>query len=512
MSASAASAADFGDLFTGVDEFARLHKAHQDVHEAPDLKTLLKADHIHALSIQKRLSSAGIETTKFQHYFRGLEVIGSMAIHHRTAKGTQVRNRVSEFDLETSPTLSEGDAIALAQTVAGVRALEKRAELKILPSDENSASLIYQISLESDGLDQGRDILIDAHSGQILANLAHEMEIAPIQILSAKKQGWTWIQGFDSRLPGYDRTVKGCRVTDLATGRISNLAQKTCETLAMNQCQLLDSRGRPFFLNPAKCPKVISTAGSKLTADTSATNAAYNSQLVLNYFQSRHGRNSFDGKGSPAVSIIHAGLKFDNAFWNPKQNIMVYGDGDGKEFGDFSAAVDVAGHEMTHGVTSQTADLIYMGESGALNEAYSDLFGKLIEGKGDWLVGRGMFLSDKNKGIRDMSNPHSVLFDGKRPYPAHTREKLPNQATCDGSNDNCWVHINSMIPGHASYLVVQAIGVQKAEKLYYITLTQNLTSKETFKSAKEATMGTCGQLFDAGTCGKVEQAFAKVGL
>jgi Zn-dependent metalloprotease len=258
-------------------------------------------------------------------------------------------------------------------------------------------------------------------------------------------------------------------------------------------------------------------------SDAAARRAFQNSQAVLAYYQTHHNRNSYDGKGSTPVNVVHAGIGFDNAYWSTAQNIMVYGDGDGKTFGDFTTALDVAGHEQTHGVVAYTAKLLGMRESGALNEAFADFFGKMIANDNDWAIGRKLFKNPAQaKGVRDLANPGNLTFcatvgaDGRcaqrRPFPSTIAQKMPQSATCDGSNDNCWVHINSTIQGHASYLVVQAIGAQKAEQLYYAALTHVLTAKDDLTTAARSIKGLCPKVLDAASCTAVTQAYAKVGL
>jgi Zn-dependent metalloprotease len=262
--------------------------------------------------------------------------------------------------------------------------------------------------------------------------------------------------------------------------------------------------------------------------DASAARAQQNSELVLNYYASHFNRDSYDGNGSPLVSIVHGGLQFDNAYWSVNDKLMLYGDGDGKVMGDFTQGVDVAGHEMTHGVTMATAQLSMMGESGALNEANSDFFGIMIANGGtDWVLGKQLFLPGaeavpgQENAVRDLANPGNITFCAaggngqctqRKPDPATMNEMMPTTDTCDDSNDNCWVHINATILGHASYLVSQAIGAQKAEQLYYNTLTQSLSTRDNLATAAQAYKQTCSQLFDADTCTKVSTAFSQVGL
>jgi Zn-dependent metalloprotease len=182
---------------------------------------------------------------------------------------------------------------------------------------------------------------------------------------------------------------------------------------------------------------------------------------------------------------------------------------------------------MTHGITSKTAKLAYMDESGALNEAYSDFFGKMIARDGSWVVGASLSLSPDFRGIRDLRTPGSftsTVRDGNgtrvtRPQPASVSElvKRLDETSCDESNDRCWVHFNSTVPSHASYLIYQAIGKAKAEALYYLTLTQFLTSNSSFHEAAESTLKACGELMKLGRltaddCKMAEDAFYEVGM
>ncbi|MFJ9627971.1 M4 family metallopeptidase [Streptomyces sp. NPDC101175] len=204
-------------------------------------------------------------------------------------------------------------------------------------------------------------------------------------------------------------------------------------------------------------------------------------ELYLNAFN----RHSIDGEGLPLNASVHYDVKYDNAFWNGEQ--MVFGDGDGELFLDFTIPVDVIGHELTHGVTQYTANLTYFGQSGALNESISDVFGSLIKqyslgqtaAEADWLIGAGL-LAPRVTGValRSMKAPGTAYDDtalGKDPQPA----------TMDGyvktGRDNGGVHLNSGIPNHAFYLVADAIGGhawEKAGQIWYDVLTGGQLKKD----------------------------------
>ncbi|MEU5438992.1 M4 family metallopeptidase [Streptomyces sp. NPDC020719] len=198
-----------------------------------------------------------------------------------------------------------------------------------------------------------------------------------------------------------------------------------------------------------------------------------------------YGRNSIDGAGMPLDATVHFDNQYDNAFWNGSQ--MVFGDGDGRIFLDFTLPVDVIGHELTHGVTQHTANLTYFGQPGALNESMSDVFGSLIKQytldqdaqDADWLIGQGLLAPGvTGTALRSMKAPGTAYDDhvlGKDPQPA----TMQNYVTT--GRDNGGVHINSGIPNHAFYLVAEALGGkawERAGQIWYDVLTGGELGKQ----------------------------------
>ncbi|MDM7884033.1 M4 family metallopeptidase [Curtobacterium sp. RHCKG23] len=174
------------------------------------------------------------------------------------------------------------------------------------------------------------------------------------------------------------------------------------------------------------------------------------------------GRVSIDGAGLPLDATVHYGQDYDNAYWDGSR--MVFGDGDGEVFRRFTVALDVIGHELAHGVTQYTADLTYEGQSGALNESVSDVFGSLVAqyaagqtaDQATWLIGEGLF-TDAVHGValRSMRAPGTAYDDpvlGKDPQPATMADYV------ETTEDSGGVHLNSGIPNHAFYLAATAIG------------------------------------------------------
>ncbi|MEU2154236.1 M4 family metallopeptidase [Streptomyces sp. NPDC019396] len=193
---------------------------------------------------------------------------------------------------------------------------------------------------------------------------------------------------------------------------------------------------------------------------------------------SAYGRDSIDGAGLPLVATVHYDENYGNAFWNGEQ--MVFGDGDGEIFLDFTVPIDVIGHELAHGVTQYTANLTYFGQPGALNESVSDVLGSLVKqyvlnqtaDQADWLIGAGL-LAPRVTGValRSMKEPGSAYDDdvlGKDPQPGTMEDYVRT------GRDNGGVHINSGIPNHAFYLLATQLGGkawERAGQIWYDVLT-----------------------------------------
>ena len=243
--------------------------------------------------------------------------------------------------------------------------------------------------------------------------------------------------------------------------------------------------------------KLARGEGSAPTPDLTV-NAAYDSAGdTYDFYLKVLERNSIDGGGMRLDSTVHYGADFNNAFWNGQQ--MVYGDGDGKLFLGFANAIDVVAHELTHGVTDFTVQggLNYEGESGALNESVSDVFGILVKQwklnqdvkQSDWLIGAGIMGAQYGKALRSM----------KEPGTAWTGDDQPGDM--GGYVPGGDVHTNSGIPNHAFFLAATEIGGfawQKTGKIWYRALRM-LHSDATFEEAARVTVDAAAALFGNGS-------------
>jgi zinc metalloprotease ZmpA len=252
---------------------------------------------------------------------------------------------------------------------------------------------------------------------------------------------------------------------------------------------------------------------------TVAVDAQYGTAKTWDYYKNVHGRNGIADNGSGAYNRVHYGRNYNNAFWSDSCFCMTYGDGDGRTFNPFDS-LDVAGHEMSHGVTSRTANLTYSGESGGLNEGTSDIFGTMVEyyadnpnDTPDYLIGEELYAGtggDGTKFLRSMIQP-----------------------SVDGASADCWygavgnlnVHYSSGVANHFFYLLaegtkngspsktcvagntrvasgtgsVSGIGQAAAEQIWYRALTVYMTSSTNYSGARTATLKAAADLYGAGS-------------
>ncbi|NEV86997.1 M4 family metallopeptidase [Streptomyces tendae] len=243
---------------------------------------------------------------------------------------------------------------------------------------------------------------------------------------------------------------------------------------------------------------------------SAAVDAQYGTDATWDYYQDAHGRTGIAGDGKGSYNRVHYGTRYNNAFWDDGCFCMTYGDGDGTTFGPL-VSLDVAGHEMSHGVTSKTAALTYSGESGGLNEATSDIFGTLVEWHADNSADPGDYRIGE-KVVRDGFGRDALRYMDK-----------PSR---DGSSADCWsstvgdmdVHYSSGVANHFAYLLaegsgartvggvaydsptcdgssVAGIGRDKLGDIWYRALTVYMTSSTDYAGARAATLSAAGDLY-----------------
>ncbi|WP_330457714.1 M4 family metallopeptidase [Streptomyces sp. NBC_00820] len=256
--------------------------------------------------------------------------------------------------------------------------------------------------------------------------------------------------------------------------------------------------------------------GTGTTADraSAAVDAQYGTNSTWDYYKNVHGRNGIAGDGKGSYNRVHYGSNYNNAFWDDSCFCMTYGDGDGTQLGPL-VALDVAGHEMTHGVTSKTAKLTYSGESGGLNEATSDILGTMVEWYAD-----------------NPSDPGDYLIGEKIVRPGFGKPALRfmDKPSKDGNSADYWsssvgnldVHYSSGVANHFAYLLAEGsgaktvngvsydsptadgstltgIGRDKVGKIWYRALTVYMTSSTNYAGARTATLNAAKDLYGAGS-------------
>ncbi|HXM55878.1 MAG TPA: M4 family metallopeptidase [Candidatus Dormibacteraeota bacterium] len=228
-------------------------------------------------------------------------------------------------------------------------------------------------------------------------------------------------------------------------------------------------------------------------------------------------RDSIDDASMSLLGEVHFGRRYDNAFWDGER--MMFGDGSGTLFTGFTRALEVIGHELTHGVTEKTINLRYSGQSGALNESISDVFGSLVKqyklgqtaDQANWLIVDGI-LGPAMHGValRSMEAP-GTAFDGDN-------QPATMDAYVATTSDNGGVHTNSGIPNHAFYLVATAIGGyawERAGRIWYQVLASRAVPPDAqFHTFASATLAAATGLYGATSteAKAVADAWSQVGV
>lgn len=454
---------------------------------------------------------------RLQQSFHEILVFGAESIAHFSADGVPEawNGRVIPItDLATKPVLHADEAARAVYADAQVNyggKFSSPQEAAALGYDDVYPELIifagitqvsmpvlaWHITVRPKAL-RRYEYFIDAITGEIIRAFDNTCNSGP-----AVGSG-NDLHGQNKQFPTYD--LNGAFYLIDASRPMFKAAQSKIPSEPIGALVTLDARKKPL----KTIYHVVSQNNS--FGEPSAVSAHINAGLTYEYYRTVHNRNSIDGKGGTITSIIHVadddGTPMDNAYWDGKN--MAYGDGDTK-FSDLAGGLDVAAHEMTHGITEHSAGLVYLSQSGALNESISDVFGCMVDRKdytmGEEIVKDGVYPSGA---MRDMSNPHNggSQFGDRGWQPAKMSEYVTLPETREG--DNGGVHVNSGIPNHAAFLISQSIGREQTEKIYYRTLTQYLTSTSQFIDLRLAVVRAAKELFGETAESAAKTAFDKV--
>ncbi|GLX51767.1 M4 family metallopeptidase [Streptomyces sp. MB22_4] len=438
--------------------------------------------------------------TRYERTYAGLPVLGGDLVVHTAKSGktegvtkaTKATIKVASLTPKLTPAAAEKQAVSAAKTLGSAKSTADGAR-KVIWAGSGKPVLAYETvvgGLQDDGTPNQLHVITDAATGKKL------FEYQGIE--NATGTGKTLYSGTVS----LDTTLSGStyQLTDATRGghKTYNLAHKTS--------------GTGTLFTDADNIWGTGTASSSSTDQTAAADAAYGAQETWDFYKNTFGRSGIKNNGVGAYSRVHYGNSYVNAFWDDSCFCMTYGDGSSNTHP--LTSLDVAGHEMSHGVTSNTAGLNYSGESGGLNEATSDIFGTGVEfyannssDAGDYLIGEKININGDGTPLRYMDKPSKD--GGSADY----------WSSSVGSLD---VHYSSGVANHFFYLLsegsgsktingvtynsptyngstVTGIGRAKALQIWYKALTTYFTSTTNYKSARTGTLSAAAALYGSGS-------------
>ncbi|MFF8525362.1 M4 family metallopeptidase [Streptomyces werraensis] len=438
----------------------------------------------------------GTVHTRYERTYGGLPVLGGDLVVHEPAGGARtvtkaVRTtvKVASVTPKVAAGKAETQALAAAEKAGSERTEADSAPRKVIWAAEGTPVLAYETvvgGLQEDGTPNELHVITDATTGEKL----HEWQAVHTgtgrSLYSGTVTLGTYKSGSAYQL--YDTSRGGHKTYNLARG----------------------TSGTGTLFTDADDTWGTGAASSSSSDQTAAVDAAYGAQITWDFYKNTFGRSGIRNDGKAAYSRVHYGSNYVNAFWQDSCFCMTYGDGSGNTHP--LTSLDVAGHEMSHGVTSVTAGLRYSGESGGLNEATSDIFGAGAEfyannssDAGDYLIGEKIDINGNGTPLRYMDKPSK-----------------------DGASKDYWssslgsvdVHYSSGPANHFFYLLaegsgsktvngvsynsptydgstVTGIGRAKALQIWYKALTTYFTSTTNYKAARTGTLNAASALYGA---------------
>jgi Zn-dependent metalloprotease len=438
----------------------------------------------------------GTVHTRYERTYNGLPVLGGDLIVHESkagktegvTKAVQTAIKVASLKPQVTTAKAEKQALTLAKAAGSEKTTADRAPRKVIWAATGKPTLAYETvvgGLQDDGTPNELHVITDAATGKKLYEYQGIETGTGKTLYSGTVTLNTTLSGSTYQLTdgtrGSHKTYNKSHTTTTSAGTLFTDADDTWGTGA---------------------------ASSSTTDQTAAADAAYGAQETWDFYKNTFGRSGIKNNGVGAYSRVHYGNAYVNAFWDDSCFCMTYGDGSGNTHP--LTSLDVAGHEMSHGVTANTAGLNYSGESGGLNEATSDIFGTGVEfyagnssDVGDYLIGEKININGDGTPLRYMDQPSK-----------------------DGGSANYWsssvgnldVHYSSGVANHFFYLLsegsgaktingvsynsptyngstVTGIGRAKALQIWYKALTTYMTSTTNYKAARTATLSAASALY-----------------
>ena len=461
----------------------------------------------------------GTEHVRFERSYRGLPVIGGDFVMH--SRNGQLRNVSQSLKSAARPNLvaqfGSDEAIVEAGARFGSKFFGAPTSRMVVYARGASPVLAHEVvfnGIKADQTPTEMHYFVDASSGRILDQ-------------------WDTVHTAKPRPGG-----TGCTGATAAVGTGKSLTEGSV-VLNTTKCgstyQLVDmTRGGGATNNMSLKTAGLGSVFTGTTnvwgdflvsnAQTVAADAHYGVATTWDYYKNMHGRTGIANDGVGALTRVHYGRNYQNAFWSDGCFCMTFGDGDNGATILPLVALDIAGHEMSHGVTSRTANLIYSGESGSLNEATSDIFGTMVEyyannanDPGDYVVGEELFKNNANmsQAIRYMFKPTLDNYSQHCYDPAttptfevHGGSGIANSffyllaegaVVPAGFGAGTWANLtpSSLVCNGNTSLV--GIGRTAAGKIWYRALTVYMTSGTNYAQARAATLSAAADLYGAGS-------------
>ncbi|KPI29648.1 Thermolysin [Actinobacteria bacterium OV320] len=430
--------------------------------------------------------------TRYERTYGGLPVLGGDLVVETAKSGategvtkaTKAAIKVASLSPTFSAAKAQKQALSLATAAGAERADTDRAPRKVIWAANGTPVLAYETvvgGLQEDGTPNELHVITDATTGAKLYEY----------------------QGIET---GTGNTMYSGQVT-LGTTQSGSTYNLTDGTRGSHKTYNLN-RGSSGTGTLFSGSDDVWGTGAASNLETAGADAHYGAALTWDYYKNVHGRSGIKGNGVAAYSRVHYGNAYVNAFWDDSCFCMTYGDGSGNTHP--LTSIDVAGHEMTHGVTSNTAGLNYSGESGGLNEATSDIFGTAVEfyaanasDVGDYLIGEEIDINGDGSPLRYMDKPSKdgaskdSWYSGIGSVDVHYSSGPANHFFYLLSEGSGTKTINGVTYNSATAdgLPVTGIGRDKAEKIWFRALTTKFTTTTNYAAARTGTLAATGELY-----------------
>ncbi|MGC9408612.1 M4 family metallopeptidase [Streptomyces sp. DZ1-3] len=448
--------------------------------------------------------------TRYERTYDGLPVLGGDLVvagdagkTERVVKATSKAIRPATVTPKISAGKAEQQAVSVAKAAGAEGAAADRAPRKVIWAAQGNPVLAYETvvgGLQEDGTPNELHVITDAATGAKLFE-------------------------YQAIHNGTGNTMYSGTVT-LGTAQSGSSYTLTDTTRGNHKTYNLN-RGTSGTGTLFSGPDDVWGNGQASNAETAGADAHYGAALTWDYYKNVHGRSGIRGDGVGAYSRVHYGNNYVNAFWSDSCFCMTYGDGSGNA--NPLTSIDVAAHEMTHGVTSNTAGLVYSGESGGLNEATSDIFGAAVEfhannssDVGDYLIGEEIDINGDGTPLRYMDKPSKdgaskdAWYSGIGSIDVHYSSGPANHffyLLSEGSGTKTINGVSYDSPT-SDGLPVTGIGRDKAAKIWFRALTTKFTSNTNYAAARTGTLAAAGELYgtDSTEYKRVQDAWAGINV